>query len=164
MKLRFFLPAFIAALVCNAGAPAAAYPPTMAPYMQPVDSAIAAIQKRDPKLLSNLYASDAVIVDDQGPFRWSGPNAAANWLSALTGFGKLQGARFEAFANPADVWVSQASSAYVMILGRLTGLGVRRGLHQNVLMTFTLRKVGGAWKITSQSWTDVPPAFKLTLK
>jgi len=31
-------------------------------------------------------------------------------------------------------------------------------------MTFTLRKVGADWKISSQSWTNIPPPFKLSLK
>lgn len=40
-------------------------------------------------------------------------------------------------------------NAYVTVIGA--------GVQQYAAMTFALHKVSGDWKITSQSWTQVPP-------
>jgi ketosteroid isomerase-like protein len=131
--------------------------------MQPVNVVIAAMTQHGSKGLMGAYTSDAVIIDDQAPYRWSGNDAASDWLSSLTTYGKLRYAHFTAFGDPMQV-VHGPDSAYVTVLGKLRGLGARSGLQQNVLLTFTLRRVEGTWKIDSQSWTTVPPSFKWSLK
>jgi ketosteroid isomerase-like protein len=153
---RLFLAAIAVALVFSGSARVAAYPAGMRPYMQPVDSVLAAMGQHNRKLLANAYTADAVIVDDQQPYRWSGATAPSDWLSSLTTFGKLHYARFTAFAYPMQI-VHGPDAAYITVIGRLRGTGQRAGLTQFATMTFTLSKVGNEWKITSQSWTDIPP-------
>jgi ketosteroid isomerase-like protein len=161
MNLRFVVVTAVALLVLRCNAAAASYPQEMRPIMQPVNAVLAAMASHSDRQLAAAYTPDAVIIDTQAPYRWSGTNAADDWLSSLTTYGKLHYARFTAFGDPMQV-EHGADRAYVTVLGSLSGLGSRSGLRQNVLLTFTLRDVGGAWKITSQSWTDVPPSLKLT--
>jgi ketosteroid isomerase-like protein len=124
--------------------------------MQPVDTVLTAMSRHNAQTLANAYTPDAVIVDDQQPYHWSGKNAPSDWLSALTTFGKLHYASFKAFGNPMQI-VHGPDSAYVTIIGRLRGTGPRSGSSQFATMTFSLSKVGNDWKITSQSWADIPP-------
>ncbi len=154
----------IVALMIFSATAASAYPQGMRQYMQPVEAVLTAMSQRSPRALENAYTPDTVIIDDQAPFRWSGNSAPGDWICALTTFGKLHYARFTAFADPMQVMTSGPDSAYVTVLGTLHSLGSRGGLYQNVLMTFTLRRVGAVWKISSQSWTDIPPPFKLSSK
>ena len=163
MTVRAFVVAALAFIVLPGNGAAAPYPADMQPYMKPVNAVLSAMTKHDVQQFSSAYTPDAVIIDTQAPYRWSGSTAASDWLSALTAYGKLRYARFTAFGNPMQV-THGANSAYITVLGALHGLRPRSGLHQNVLLTFTLREVGGGWKITTQSWTDVPPVFTLSAK
>jgi ketosteroid isomerase-like protein len=153
--MKYFL-LLLAALAFGASTASAAYPPAMGTYMQPVDAVMSAMREHNAGMLRNAYSSDAVIVDDEQPYRWSGQNAASDWLSTLTTFGKLHYARFSTFAYPMQI-VHGPDAAYVVVIGKLEGLGSRARLEQYATMTFALRKVGSEWKITSQSWTDIPP-------
>lgn len=158
MIARFFL-CVVAATAISASAAIAAYPPEIQPFMKPVNAVVLAMTDDTAQALAGVYTSDAVIVDDEAPYRWSGSNAAGAWLSALTTHGKLHYASFKASAHPMQV-MRDSNSAYVVIFGTLRGTGPRTGLHQYAMMTFALRKAGAAWKITNQSWTDLPPALR----
>lgn len=153
MKL-IFLGCVIALLAISAGTAGAAPAPQTQPFMKPVTAVLAAMSQHDGRRLAGAYATSVVIVDDQAPYHWSGNNAPADWLSAVTTFGKLQYARFTALA-PSELLYGP-DTAYVVVLCKLNGLGSRSGLQHYASMTFSLRKVGGDWKITSQSWTNLP--------
>jgi len=155
MKRRFYV-LLVIALMLAGSAPAPAYSPNLRPFMQPVDAVISAMDRHDPKLLANVYTPNAVIVDDQEPYRWSGSDAPGNWLAALTTFGKLHYARYTPFGDPMQIMYGP-QAAYVTVIGRLRGTGPRAEFTQFATMTFSLQKVGTAWKINSQSWTTIPP-------
>src|SRR5690348_15067419 len=149
MNVRAIIIVALALFALSTNAGAAPNQASMQPYMQPVNAVLAAVTKHNEQQFASAYASDAVIIDTQAPYRWTGSNAASEWLSSLTTYGKLRYARFTVFGDPAEVMQGE-HSAYVMVLGALRGLGARSGLRQNVLLTFTLQDVGGKWKITSQ--------------
>ena len=156
---RLIVASLIALFACGAGAAAAAPPkaaPDMQPYMKPVNSVLAAMTSHNARSLDGAYAPDAVIVDDEAPYQWSGNTGPTDWLSALTTFGKLHYARFTALADPMEL-SHGPDNAYITVLGRLRGTGPRANAQQYAALTFSLRKVGDDWKITSQSWTRIPP-------
>ncbi|HEV3153219.1 MAG TPA: nuclear transport factor 2 family protein [Candidatus Baltobacteraceae bacterium] len=163
MNVRALIVALLALIVLRCNVDAAPYPADMQPYLKPVNTVLAAMANHDEHGFAAAYARDAIIIDTQAPYRWSGSTAPIDWLSALSTFGKLRYARFTALGNPMQV-TRDENNAYVTVLGALRGLGAKSGLRQNVLLTFTLREVNGGWKISSQSWTDVPPVFTLSLK
>ncbi len=163
MRARALIVTAVAFLVLRYNVAAAPYSAGIQPFMKPVNTVLAAMTNHAENEFAAAYTADAIIVDTQAPYRWSGRTAASDWLASLTTYGKLHYARFTAFGDPMQV-THGGNSAYVTVLGALRGLGARSGLRQNVLLTFTLREVDGAWKITSQSWTDVPPVFTLSLK
>lgn len=160
--MRIF--AVVVALVVMSAIPGVgAKSPEMRHIMKPVNAVLDAITQQKAQQLHEAYTRDAIIIDNQAPYRWSDGNASSDWFSALTTFGKLHYARFTVLADPMNVEYA-TDRAYVTVLATLHGLGSRTGLSQNVLMTFTLRRAGRIWKITSQSWTTVPVPFKLSLK
>ncbi len=141
-------------LIVLSGSAATASPPAMAPIMKPVNAVLAAMNDHNPKTLAGAYANGAVIVDSQAPYQWSGSAAPSDWLSAISTWGKMRSAHFTAIADPAGI-EGTPTAAYVIVRGTLRGFGQRNGLHENAAMTFSLRQVNGAWKITNQSWTSL---------
>ena len=131
-----------------------AHPPSMAPIMKPVNAVLTAMNSNRAQTLSGAYANSAVIVDNQAPFQWSGPRAASDWLSAISTWGKMRSAHFTATVDPMAVQAAP-ETAYVIVRGTLRGFGQRQGLYQNAAITFSLRQINGAWKITNQSWTTL---------
>jgi len=156
MKTRLCILLMGAMLALKGNAAIAAYSTELGPVMRPVNEVLTAMNRHDPSALSNAYAAEAVIVDDQAPYRWSGGSAPADWLSAICTYGKMHDARFAAFADPMLVQMAPGT-AYVVVRGTLSGFGQRRGLHENAAITFSLRRSNGTWQITNQSWTLLPP-------
>lgn len=155
--------AAVAALALLAAGAAAAKVSAGAPFpvkaaMAPVDSVIAAMATGDSKRLAGVYSNDAVIVDNQAPFQWTGANAGANWFAATAArWGKLWYGKFVPTVHspllPASEMQFAPGSAYVIVPGRLASRNSSKPIAQSGALTFTLRKVSGTWKITSQVWT-----------
>lgn len=141
-------------LIMLGASAATASPPAMAPIMKSVNAVLAAMNDHNPKTLAGAYANGAVIVDSQAPFQWSGSSAPSDWLSAISTWGKMRSAHFTATADPMSIQ-GAPGAAYVIVRGTLRGFGQRNGVRQNAALTFSLREVNGAWKITNQSWTSL---------
>ena len=141
-------------LIAFGSTAASAHPPTMAHIMKPVNNVLAAMNNHNPRTLFGAYANGAVIVDNQAPYQWSGSAAPSDWLSAISTWGKMRSARFTAIADPMEIEAGPGA-AYVIIRGTVRGFGQRDGLIQNAALTFSLRQINGAWKITNQSWTSL---------
>lgn len=158
---RILAAAAASALLCAGGAAAnihdgAPFPVKAA--MAPVEGVIAAMATGDSKRLAGVYANDAVIVDNQAPFQWTGADAGADWFARTAGrWGKLWYGKFVPTVHsplmPASEMQFAPGSAYVIVPGRLTSRNSSKRIAQSGALTFTLREVSGAWKITSQVWT-----------
>ncbi|HKU66205.1 MAG TPA: nuclear transport factor 2 family protein [Candidatus Baltobacteraceae bacterium] len=127
--------------------------------MAPIDQVLAAMSSGDSKRLAGVYSSDAVIVDDQAPFQWTGSNAGEDWFATTAGrWGKLWYGKFvptlRSPLQPAANMQFGPASAYVTVPGKLTSRLAGKRIDQRGVLTFTLRRVSGAWKITSQIWTS----------
>src|SRR5581483_7503976 len=142
---RFLAAAAASALLCAGGAagkiPAAAPFPVKA-AMAPVDDVIAAMTTGDSKRLAGIYSNDAVIVDDQAPFQWTGPNAGGDWFSTTAGrWGKLWYGKFvpavDSPLEPATNIEFGSGSAYVIVPGRLASRIPGKRIRQNGVLTFT---------------------------
>lgn len=135
---------------------AADWNPVLAtPALKPVNTIVAAINSGNAQSVATLYSSNAVIVDNVGPALWRGADAGELWISNVTGrFGKFSEARFTAASSPAEVDVSD-TKAYIVVQGVVTSTVPGHPFHNRGAFTFTLRKVSGDWKITSQTWTPV---------
>lgn len=122
---------------------------------KPVDRVLAALANCNSQQMMRAYAADAVVVDEQSPYEWSGGTAGSDWISAVCTYGKLRDARFTVVGGgPVNV-VVDSEGAYVTVHGVVTGLGVRNGFRDDGRFVFVLRKLGGDWKIASQTWVTI---------
>jgi ketosteroid isomerase-like protein len=153
MKRLMFALASILAVACTASAPAQLRP-GMREVLKPVNAVMAAVQADNPSAVSGLYAGNAIIVDDQGPFTWSGSNAGSEWLSDVSRYSKWSSKIAHFNGTPVSI-ESGTDSAYVVVAGTFSGAKPKPWKQQGTL-TFTLRKARGDWKITSQVWTRIP--------
>jgi ketosteroid isomerase-like protein len=123
----------------------------------PVEAVIAAIKSDNAAAISTLYSNDAVVVDEQAPFEWTGPDAGARWLSASSDWSKWSRkiARFRAAL--ANIRVDSSSgSAYVVVAGAFSSANPKKPWQQHGTLTFTLKELKNRWKISSQVWAQTP--------
>jgi ketosteroid isomerase-like protein len=160
--MRHYLFAAVTALVMMSSSSASAtqaYNPFSDPkfsqVLTPVHAVIAALQTGNSQNIKNLYADDAVVIDDVGSLRWNGATAGADWLSNVTGqWAKFKDAKFTD-AQLADISFSGPQKAYAVVYGTLPSKSPDHPFHNNGSFTFTLSKASGDWKITSQTFSPL---------
>jgi ketosteroid isomerase-like protein len=118
----------------------------------PVKAVIAAIKNDDAAAISTLYSNDAVVVDEQAPFEWTGAGAGAEWLSASRDWSKWSPRIAHFRAVLANIQVDDGGSAYVVAAGTFSSADPKKPWQQRGTLTFTLRKTDSSWKISSQVW------------
>jgi ketosteroid isomerase-like protein len=119
-----------------------------------VDAAMSAGLAGDMGKLREQYAPDCVFVDEFAPFFWSGPDALAGYLQS--GFRMYQETQHRdgntTFSPSAFVYVSGDRAFLVEpVSGTSTVRGKPYALQGSY--AFTLARIDGRWKITSQTWT-----------
>jgi ketosteroid isomerase-like protein len=110
----------------------------------------------DTNAFKAAHAPNAVIIDEFGPYLWSGPNAPQQWLDD---YGKdaathgITGGRLD-YAAPTRAQ-SNGNMAYVVLptIYRFQQAGKMKSAAGN--MTFVMTKAGHDWKIAS--WTYSAP-------
>ena len=119
-----------------------------------IDKVLGGFNNKDSALYNSAFGADAVVIDGIAPYRWIGPNAQARWFSDaekwLHDFGVEQETLvIDKIVHSAVV----GTSAYVVISATLflKLKGGQSGSRPGVL-TFTLAKQGGEWKVGSQAW------------
>ncbi len=119
-----------------------------------VQAAMEAGQKGDMPRLRRQYAPEVTFVDEFAPFFWAGPNAIGDYfVSGGRMYQETQHLhdRFTA-GPPAFVYVS-GDRAFVV--EPVNGSASVRGkpYASKGAYALTLSRIGGDWKITSQTWT-----------
>ena len=119
-----------------------------------VDAAMSAGMAGDMVKLHAQYAPDCVFVDEFAPFRWAGPNALDRYL--MSGGRMYQETEHRdgkvIFGAPTFVYVSGDQAFLVEpVSGNATVRG--RPYAQQGAFAFSLARIEGRWKITSQTWT-----------
>ncbi|MDQ2839932.1 MAG: nuclear transport factor 2 family protein [Acidobacteriota bacterium] len=121
-----------------------------------VRSAILAVNTGDLKAVANLYTPDAMIVDEDAPYVWTGSGAGGAWLqvvgkatseAGLTGFKGELGA-----IHYSD---STRNAAYVVVPVTYTGLKTGKRYREEGAFSFALQRVSGHWLIKGQSWATL---------
>jgi ketosteroid isomerase-like protein len=123
----------------------------------PVKAVIGAIKSDNAAAISTLYTDNAVVVDEQAPFEWTGSDAGARWLSASSDWSKWSRriARFRAVV--AEIQVDSSNgSAYVLVAGAFSSTDPSHPVQQHGTLTFTLKELNNSWKISSQVWAESP--------
>lgn len=119
-----------------------------------IETALNAPLKGDMARFREQYAPDCVFVDEFAPFLWTGPGALDRWL--MSGARMYQDTQHKdgraSFGPPRYVYVS-GDRAFVVepVKGEATVQG--KPYAQDGAFAFSLARVGGRWRITSQTWT-----------
>jgi hypothetical protein len=97
--------------------------------------------------------SDVSITEDLPPFRWQGGHAGSEWLAAMQKNGERMGVTDiqMRLGSPLQVLV-HGDRGYEAVPGVVTLKGEQRTVHEKGLLTFSLRKKAGLWKISSLAW------------
>jgi ketosteroid isomerase-like protein len=113
-----------------------------------------AFNKGDVSAAKALHVASPTILDEVGPYYWSGPNAFDSWLSDL---GKSEAAEGKtdakvAISAPTRELVS-GDRAYVIVPSTYTFKQKGVTLREVAQMTFVLAKETAGWKILAWTWT-----------
>jgi len=115
----------------------------------------AALHAGDSKTAKSFLTARPVILDDVAPYYWAGANAFDRWQADLAKTSAARGMSEEdaTLGAPRRVEVS-GDHAYVILPATHTFKMKGQAMREAAELTFALaRDAGGAWKITSWTWT-----------
>ena len=119
-----------------------------------VDAVLKAGQAGDMQALRDLYAPDCTFIDEFAPFLWSGPHAIDSYFAS--GFQMYQQTQHmngkTTLSPPAFVYVAADRA---LVVEPLSGTATVHGKPYSLqgAYAYTLARIDGRWKITSQTWT-----------
>jgi ketosteroid isomerase-like protein len=124
----------------------------------PIRAFMAAFNKGDVKAAEATHTADVVIVDEPPPFVWKGPGAFQAWVGDLLADEKKIG-RSDGAVTLGDVKREEVDGDHAYVIVEATYAFKDKGvpMKEPSQMTFGLRKVGGAWKISAWTWTGPRP-------
>ena len=150
------------ALALGAGAGSVQAKPVAgsAPVMAAISAMVTAVNKGEMATAFAAFTDNPSIVEDLAPFRGQGPGAPQAWIGGM-------GANAEAHAittinmrlSPPTRMIVTDDRAYAVVPGRLSyKMKDGHSEHANGLLTFTMVRQAGAWKIDGCVWSG--PAAK----
>jgi ketosteroid isomerase-like protein len=128
-----------------------------APILKLTDAVIHAANTDDASAFAGLYTNDAVVVDENPPFLWRGAGAGTAWwhvVDAVTQ--KMNLTQLKAIDVRISEFKQSPTDAYLIQPMTVSGIAGRKPFAEAGTMTYTFRKVGGTWLISSQVWTTKP--------
>jgi ketosteroid isomerase-like protein len=119
-----------------------------------IDKVLGGFNNKDHALYNSAFGGDAVVIDGIAPYRWTGQNAQARWLSDAEKWLHDFGVESETLVCDKIVHAAVVGTyAYVVISAtlHLKLKGGQSGSRPGIL-TFTFAKQGDEWKVGSQAW------------
>jgi ketosteroid isomerase-like protein len=155
MHLRTIAAFLTLALAPDFAVATANVPP--APILKLVNAAMHAANADDASGFAGLYTNDAVVVDEIPPFLWRGAGAGAVWWHAVDGVAqKSNMTHLKAIDIRIGEFKSSATDAYLITPMTVTAIANGKPFAEAGTTTYTFRKSGGTWLISSQVWTRKP--------
>lgn len=104
------------------------------------------------------FSSDATILEDIAPFKWQGPHAGSQWLTAMAANAQRLGVISVVMdlGEPQRVEV-EGHAAYAVFAGTVLLERNDMTLREPGLLTFALERHSGQWLITALTWTGKRP-------
>jgi ketosteroid isomerase-like protein len=154
MKLvRSGAAALLAVLFC-AGPGSAAQPPAV--LMANIQTFVAITQGKSTVDIDSLFTPDAIVIDENAPFRWDGPHAASQWLASLHGLlASMHTTSFTVTSGTPTQYTQSTDAAYAIVPLTISGTAGAQHIEETGTLTFTFRLIDGDWKIATDVWTTV---------
>jgi SnoaL-like domain len=131
----------------------------MTPLTAPIRQFIDGFNSGDVKSAYAAYAAgDITIVDEFAPHSWTGPHAPQEWAADYEKNAKATGVSegIVKYGAPTRTEVEH-DAAYVIVPTTYLYKEHGKPLQEEGQMTFVLHSQGGAWKISSWTWSGVKP-------
>jgi ketosteroid isomerase-like protein len=144
---------FLAAILLPT-APAAAAATPVAILMVPINAMIAATNADNMAGIDAYYTPDAVIVDEFAPYRWTGQAAATQWWNGVRKMSVTSGtANVHATVQRLKYYQVAGDDAYAVVPLHITYTLKSQSAYEDGILTLTLRRGGGIWRIATQVFT-----------
>lgn len=103
--------------------------------------------------VTDMYAPNAVVTDEQDPYSWNGQLAGVQWVNsvqkAVKGF-KIRDFKVE--VKKIKIFKQTEEVAYLVVPVEYTGTVNGDPFEEQGAFSFVLRFVSGKWLIKSQAW------------
>ena len=104
------------------------------------------------------FSDNAAIIEDIPPFKWQGPDAGSQWLSAMVANAERLGVTSVAMElGDARRIEMDGQSAYAIFAGTVQLKRTCGSLQERGLLTFTFDGSRQGWLITGLTWTGERP-------
>ncbi len=117
-----------------------------------IEDHINGFNTQNAELFVHVFADDAIIIDGIAPYRWSNPNAPANWLADVEKWRKNFEVSYEHLSYEMGFWNVEGPYAYAVIAGTLTVTIKGQTVARTGTLAYTFSKHGQEWKIDAQAW------------
>jgi ketosteroid isomerase-like protein len=150
--IRFASLFFAVAVFAPALAQGAPNPPAAIIALE--NAMLHAANTNDATAYANLYTPNAVVVDENPPYAWSGSGAGMAWWHVVDAvMSKMKLTSLHAVAFPPTEYHQSATDAYMIVPMRISGVAAGKPFNENGTTTYTFHRSGDVWKISSQVWT-----------
>ncbi len=121
-------------------------------------SVIDAANAHDPTKLNGLFTTDAVVIDEGAPFRWTGADAGIKWLQHVNKTLTARRATLRATASAPTEYRAdrEGDDAYLIQPAVVTVTSNGTAHAERGLQTYTFHKTDGTWRISSATWATEP--------
>lgn len=155
MNLRFAALAMGLLLACSLPAAAAPAQPSAA-MMKPVRALLSALNSSSAAPAQGALTSTATIVDEFAPYRWSGPSAAAAYLSSFGSMLKAQKiSNVHGSLGRVSAFNRTGNRVYMVIATDVAATMSGKRSVEHGTWTFTLESSGATWQIDSVTWGTI---------
>ncbi|MDE2482301.1 MAG: DUF4440 domain-containing protein [bacterium] len=144
----------LALLTLPARAAPQAAPP--APIVALARTIVDAANANDATKLAGKFTDDAVVIDEDAPFVWRGPDAGVAWWHAVQRAIAAKHATLHAVARPPSEYRRSGVRAYLIQPVEIVKSAGGKTITEYGTQTYTFQLAGGAWKISSAVWTTKP--------
>ena len=119
-----------------------------------IDTVFTAFNSKNATLLNSVYGANVVIVDGFAPYRWSGPQALAEWWADAQTWAEAGGVESEHFAHKGILaWGVSGDRAYASISATLTiTLGNGKLIIRPGILTYTFARQSDVWRAEGHTW------------
>ncbi len=117
-----------------------------------IENHINGFNTHNAELFLGVFGDSAIIIDGIAPYRWSNPNAPANWLADVEKWGTNLGISQEHLSYEMGFWNVEGAFAYAVIAGTLSVTIKGQTVVRTGTLAYTFSKHGQEWKIDAQAW------------
>jgi hypothetical protein len=121
--------------------------------LQSVNTVLKACYTFDIDKVTDMYAPNAVVTDEQQPFSWNGQLAGVQWVNSVQkAVQEFKIKDFTVIVKRIKIFRQTEELAYLIVPVEYTGTVNGDPFNEEGAFSFVFRIVSGKWLIKSQAW------------